>query len=432
MTVSNYQQALDYLYQNLPMFHRVGAAALKPDLTNTIQLCNGLNNPERNFPSIHVAGTNGKGSTCHMLASILQSAGYKTGLFTSPHLKDFTERIRVNGKELTHDFVIDFINLLHTRIQAIKPSFFEMTVAMAFQYFSSENVDIAVIEVGLGGRLDSTNVINPVVSVITSIGWDHKELLGNTLPEIAREKAGIIKDQTPVVISERQESVEKVFITKAREHQAPLVFASDRYKASFTRLGAAVTCSVWKDGRPFLENVDVPLQAKYQEKNLPGVLQAIETLNSRGFQIGNEQIRHGLEHVILQTNLKGRWQKLNSRPLVICDTGHNIDGVQEVVRQIRGYNYSKLHIVWGMVKDKDTAGILSVLPKDASYYFCEAKIPRALDATTLSRQAAAAGLHGLVIADVNEALSAALQAAAGDDFIFIGGSTFVVAEIEGL
>jgi dihydrofolate synthase / folylpolyglutamate synthase len=432
MTVSNYQQALDYLYQNLPMFHRVGAAALKPDLTNTIQLCNGLNNPERNFPSIHVAGTNGKGSTCHMLASILQSAGYKTGLFTSPHLKDFTERIRVNGKELTHDFVIDFINLLHTRIQAIKPSFFEMTVAMAFQYFSSENVDIAVIEVGLGGRLDSTNVINPVVSVITSIGWDHKELLGNTLPEIAREKAGIIKDQTPVVISERQESVEKVFITKAREHQAPLVFASDRYKASFTRLGAAVTCSVWKDGRPFLENVDVPLQAKYQEKNLPGVLQAIETLNSRGFQIGNEQIRHGLEHVILQTNLKGRWQKLNSRPLVICDTGHNIDGVQEVVRQIRGYNYSKLHIVWGMVKDKDTAGILSVLPKDASYYFCEAKIPRALDATTLCRQAAAAGLRGLVIADVNEALSAALQAAAGDDFIFIGGSTFVVAEIEGL
>jgi len=429
MVVTNYQQALDYLYENLPMFQRVGPAAMKPDLINTIELCRIVGNPEKKFRSVHVGGTNGKGSTSHMLASIFQSAGYKTGLFTSPHLKEFTERIKVNGKEVPPDFVTDFVNRLHPSIQRIRPSFFELTVAMAFDYFASEVIDVGVIEVGLGGRLDSTNVINPLISVITNIGWDHKDLLGNTLREIAAEKAGIIKKDTPVVISERQPEVEEVFTDKARAENAPLVFASDHYRAKFSEGGPI---NVFKDSVIFLEDIDLPLQGLYQEKNLAGVLQGVELLGTRGLPVSASQLRHGLEHVILQTDFKGRWQKLRDSPMVICDTGHNLDGVASVVKQLQAQKYQKLHMVWGMVKDKDIGPILSILPKQASYYFCQAKIPRAMDAAALSQLGAAVGLKGVVVPDVNMAITTALKSASTDDLIFIGGSTFVVAEIEDL
>ncbi|HYC86921.1 MAG TPA: folylpolyglutamate synthase/dihydrofolate synthase family protein [Chryseosolibacter sp.] len=432
MVVRNYQEAIDYLYQNLPMFQRVGAAALKPDLSNTIALCGILGNPQAKFSSIHVAGTNGKGSTSHMLASVLQSSGYKTGLYTSPHLKRFTERIRINGEEIHEDFVIDFINRTHLAIERVKPSFFEMTVAMAFDYFASEGVDMAVIEVGLGGRLDSTNVIDPVLSVITNIGWDHKDLLGDTLVAIASEKAGIIKQGTPVVVSERQGDVQEVFIAKASREGAPLVFASDHYSASVREKNNGVTWSVSHDGKPFMKDLQIPLHGLYQRKNVPGVIQAVEVLRKVGFSITNEELRHGLEHVISQTNLKGRWQILGDAPRVICDTGHNVDGIREVMYQIRQQKFRELHMVWGMVKEKEVSAVFSILPKGATYYFCEAKIPRAMPASGLHEYATAAGLRGVVIPDVNNALKAALRAASPDDLIFVGGSTFVVAEIEGL
>jgi dihydrofolate synthase / folylpolyglutamate synthase len=432
MVVNNYQEAVEYLYRNLPMFQRIGSAAYKPDLSNTIKLLGALGDPQKKFRSIHVGGTNGKGSTSHMLASILQSSGYKTGLYTSPHLKDFTERIKVNGQEVSQHFVINFVNRLHGQIQEMKPSFFEITVAMAFDFFAEENVDVAVIEVGLGGRLDSTNVIEPMISVITNIGWDHKDILGDTLPKIAAEKAGIIKRNIPVVVSERQHEVQDVFIEKANDQGAPVFFASDEYQAEFTDEPDGEKCTVLKTGMVYLRDLKLPLRGLYQEKNLPGVLKVIELLQQAGLRIDFDQIRHGLEHVILQTKFKGRWQKLRSRPLVICDTGHNVDGIRQVVKQILREKYRKLHIVWGMVRDKEIMDILRLLPKDASYYFCQAKIPRALDAEVLAERAHQLDLKGIAIADVNAALQEALNVADDDDFIFVGGSTFVVAEIDGL
>lgn len=427
--IHTYQEALKYLYDNLPMFQRVGAAAIKKDLTNTLALCDVLGNPQRRFKSIHVAGTNGKGSTCHMLASVLQTSGFKTGLYTSPHLKEFTERIKVDGKEIPAEFVLDFVNGIRPVIETIRPSFFEITVAMAFDFFAKASIDVAVVEVGLGGKLDSTNVIEPLVSVITNISWDHKELLGNTLAEIAAQKAGIIKRDTPVVISERQVEVQDVFINTARERQAPLFFASDEYTAVPSADGQSI--DVMKGGRVVLANVDFPLRGFYQWRNVPGVVKTIDVLQPV-FNVSAGQLKKGLEEVLVNTRLKGRWQQLATSPVVICDTGHNFSGVREVMKQLQAQRFNRLFIIWGMVKDKDVKDILRLLPQEATYYFCQAHIPRAMEANILQQEAGAIGLKGKAVPDVNEALRAARALAAPEDLIFVGGSTYLVAEIEEL
>lgn len=430
--IHTYPEALAYLYDNLPIFQRIGASAFKKDLTNTWALCEVLDNPQRKFRSIHVAGTNGKGSTSHMLASILQSAGYKTGLYTSPHLKEFTERIRIDGKEVRQDFVISFVNRIKPYIEVIQPSFFEITVAMAFDYFVQEQVDIAVIETGLGGRLDSTNVITPLLSVITNIGWDHKDILGDTLELIAFEKAGIIKPSVPAVVSQRQPGLDQIFTDRAQATASTLAFASDEYTVQPSSSRGETLLDVFRSGKPVIEKLFLPLQGIYQQKNLPGVLKAVDLLREQSFTITDQQRLHGLEHVVTQTGLKGRWQKLGDNPFTVCDTGHNEDGISEVVRQIRAQSFEKLWMILGMVKDKDISNILRLLPSEASYYFCQANIPRALDAHVLAEQAKVFGLTGEVIPDVNEALRTARQRASQGDMIFIGGSTFVVAELNEL
>jgi dihydrofolate synthase / folylpolyglutamate synthase len=425
---TTYQQTLDYLYENLPMFQRIGAAAYKADLSNTIRLCDALGNPQDKFKSIHVAGTNGKGSSSHMLASIFQEAKYKTGLYTSPHLKSFTERIRINGVEVSETFIIEFVNRIQPLIDELKPSFFEITVAMAFEYFAQEKVDIAVIEVGLGGRLDSTNVITPEVSLITNIGWDHQDLLGNTLEKIAVEKAGIIKQGVPVVVSERQDGIDDVFLAKAKEQNAAIYFASDQFDASLID----DKHQLFKDGNIAIRDVKFPLKGAYQSNNVRGVLNVVEVLRKKKFKITDAAVKRGLQNVVRNTHLKGRWQILKKRPLMICDTGHNIDGIEYVVHQLKAIPHKQLHIVFGVNKDKSIDEILKVLPLKARYYFCQAKLPRALDASALAKKAEEFGLQGHVIPDVNEAKKSALKNASDDDLIFIGGSTFVVAEINEL
>ncbi len=426
----DYHSTLDYLYKNLPMFQRVGAVAYKPDLSNTIRLCKALGNPQEKFKSIHIAGTNGKGSSSHMLAAMFQSAGYKTGLYTSPHLKEFTERIKINGTEITQRYVVDFVKRIKPEIEKIQPSFFEITVAMAFDYFASSRVDMAIIETGLGGRLDSTNVITPVLSLITNIGYDHMDLLGHTLPLIAKEKAGIIKAGVPVVISERQPETEKVFELQAKELNAPIVFAADRF--SVRQKNKTTLFDVYDHDEILLSDLNPELKGNYQRKNIPGVLMCAHQLQKLGIDLTTQNIRDGIEQVVSLTGLKGRWQKLGENPLVICDTGHNVDGLKEVVAQIRAQQYKRLFIVLGMVKDKDISNALRLLPQEAYYFFCQASIPRALDAEVLQTQAAEAGLHGEVVHDVNSAIAAAKSKANKEDFIFIGGSTFVVADIENL
>ena len=426
----HYRATLEYLYKNLPMFQRVGAIAYKPDLTNTISLCQTLGNPQQKFKSIHIAGTNGKGSSSHMIAAILQSAGYKTGLYTSPHLKEFTERIKINGEQIEEAYVIDFVNRIKPEIEKIHPSFFEITVAMAFDYFAARQVEFAVIETGLGGRLDATNIITPVLSLITNIGYDHMDLLGNTLPDIAKEKAGIIKASIPVVISEWQPEVDKVFQTKANEEQAPIFLASKRFLLVEDESTQAF--DVYDEDKLILSHLNPELKGNYQKKNIPGVIMSMCILQQQGHRITNQNIQEGIENVVSLTGLKGRWQKLGESPLVICDTGHNVDGLKEVVDQIRLQKFKKLFIVLGMVKDKDISSALHLLPKEAYYFFCQASIPRALDATILRDKANAIGLSGEIIKDVNRAIETAKTKADKEDFIFIGGSTFVVAEIDNL
>jgi len=422
-----YSETLDYLYANLPMFQRVGAVAYKEDLINTVQLCEALGNPHLKFKSIHIAGTNGKGSSSHMLAAILQTAGYKTGLYTSPHLKEFTERIRINGKEITQEFVINFVERITPALERIQPSFFEITVAMAYEYFANEKVDIAVIETGLGGRLDSTNVITPLISLITNISWDHKDILGDTLQKIAFEKAGIIKQGVPVVISERQAEVRKVFESKAQECKSKLLFASELYQVNRIADG---TYEVMKDHQTFTYELD--LLGLYQAKNIKGVLTVVDELRTQGFSISNDQVTRGLKNTTTLTGFKGRWQKLGENPLTICDTGHNEAGIKDILGQIKEIKFGKLHWVLGMVKDKDVSTILHLLPKDARYYFCQATIPRAMPASELRVKAEQAGLEGVTINDVNAAINEARRNSSPSDLILIGGSTFVVAEIESL
>lgn len=427
--IFSYQDALKYLYENLPMFQRVGAVAIKKDLVNTLKLCKVLGDPQTAFRSVHVAGTNGKGSTCHMLASILEVSGYKTGLYTSPHLKAFTERIKIGGKEVPPQYVLDFVNRIKPVIEEVRPSFFEITVAMAFDYFAQENVDVAIVEVGLGGRLDSTNVITPLVSVITNISWDHKDLLGNTLCQIAGEKAGIVKKKIPVVVSERQPEVEGIFISKAQQEDAPIFFASDEY--TVVGNSESGTIDIRRNGKTILRDVKFPLLGNYQHRNIPGVMKTIDLLKS-DYPVTAGQVKKGLERILATTGLKGRWQKIASNPTVVCDTAHNYSGIREVMLQVSSENFKRLFIVWGMVKDKEADAIFGLLPASASYVFCQAKIPRAMDAELLRQEAFRFGLHGEAIRDVNEAKRAALAQASTDDFVFIGGSTYVVAEIDEL
>lgn len=426
-SLKDYQEVLNYLYTQLPMYQRVGNAAFRKDLTNTIRLCEFLNLPQHQFKSIHVAGTNGKGSSSHMMASVLQHAGYKTGLYTSPHLKDFSERIKINGETIDQNFVVRFVNKIKPVIDEIQPSFFEITVAMAFDYFAYHQVDIAVIEVGMGGRLDSTNVILPEVSLITNISMDHSQWLGETLPEIAAEKAGIIKDHIPVVISEKQEDIKDVFIKKASEHASALRFASDDIQLAKEGEGFN---ALTQTGEILKLNPD--LNGVYQKNNLAGVIRVLEILRTRSFLIPSEAIVDGIEAVSQTTGLKGRWQVLQTSPRVICDIGHNEAGVSLVVDQLSKESYNNLFIIWGMVEDKEVSKILKLLPNEASYTFCQASIPRAMPADTLLEEAAQCGLQGQVIADVNEALKSVIADASPTDLIFVGGSTFVVAELQGL
>ncbi len=427
----NFKDTLDYMYNLLPMYQRQGKTAFKKDLTNTLKLCEYLGNPQKQFKSIHIAGTNGKGSSAHMLASIFQTAGYKTGLYTSPHLKSFTERIRVDGHEVDEQFVCDFIEELKFIIKEIQPSFFEITVAMAFDYFSKQKVDVAVIEVGLGGRFDSTNVITPVISLITSIGLDHTDMLGETLPEIAFEKAGIIKRNISVVISETQHEISKVFESKAVEMNAPLFFADQEYEVSIKQSSSiALEFNVNSETKSFTATTD--LAGEYQIKNIPGVLKVLDLLNARGFSITDEHLKLGLKYVVRNTGLLGRWQKLMDKPLTICDTVHNEAGIRYLIKQIAKMQYDKSHIIWGSVEGKDLSGILRQLPKGAFYYFCEASIPRALKASELQKVASGFGIEGKVVSDVNVAIEEARGKAGENDLVFIGGSNFIIAEIKNL
>ena len=428
-----YQQVLDFLFGALPMFQRIGGAAYKKDLYNTIALCRALGDPQNGFRSVHVAGTNGKGSTSHMLASVFMEAGYKTGLYTSPHLLDFRERIRINGQMIPEEKVIAFTMAHRQLFTEIEPSFFEMTVGLAFEYFCEEKVDIAIIETGMGGRLDSTNILRPELSIITNIGWDHTAFLGNTLEAIASEKAGIIKKEVPVIISETQPETEDVFRRKAAEMQAPILFAATAYDIHAIPQPADAPESLYRissttaGAGPLL--LHSPLRGNYQVHNIRGVFAAAKQLQKQGFALGDEHIAEGIRKGKQNTGLRGRWEILQKNPLVIADTGHNKNGIACILEQLASVPHRRLHMVIGMVNDKDVSGILHMLPKDAEYYFTQASIPRALDAAELARQAMQAGLQGRVIASVPEALQQALALADASDLIFVGGSTFVAAEI---
>ena len=419
------------------MYHRVGVAAYKANLDNTIAICNLLNNPQRQLQCIHIAGTNGKGSVSHMLASIFQAAGYKTGLYTSPHLKDFRERIRVNGKMISKKYISDFVTKYQEDFNRIQPSFFEMTVGLAFQYFFDKRTDIAIIETGLGGRLDSTNVISPVLSVITNIDWDHMNLLGNTLKKIAGEKAGIIKTNTPVVIGESNKATDTVFRNKSKQEKAPIYFASNEFnveyaeepgKSSFLITNPSILINVKHKKKLIYKNLELDLTGKYQLKNVLTVLQSISLLMN-AFNITEKNIRKGLANVQKSTGLAGRWQVIDIDPLIIVDTGHNMAGMKAVMEMINSIEYSKLHFVLGMVNDKEPEKIMSLLPINATYYFCKAAIPRGLDAKILSEEAAKHRLHGSIYKSVGAAFKAAKANSGIKDLIFVGGSNFTVAEV---
>ncbi len=427
----NYEETLDYLFAQLPMFHRIGAAAYKANLDNTHAICEFLDHPENKFRSIHIAGTNGKGSTSHMLAAILQSAGYKTGLYTSPHLIDFRERIRINGEMISKNAVVEFVEKYKTQFEKVQPSFFEWTVGLAFDYFANEKVEIAVIETGLGGRLDSTNVITPLLSVITNISWDHANLLGDTLKKIAAEKAGIIKNEIPVVVGEVREETAVVFTDKAASVSAPIVFAEVLLRAEQKETTAPdrQVFSIYAGKQLLFDSLEIDLAGHYQRKNILTVIESILKLNENGFRIEEEHIRVGLGNVRGLTGLMGRWQTLSDSPRIVCDVGHNEDGIREILNQLALLSYDRLHIVFGVVNDKDVTSILKLLPVNARYYFCKANLPRALGQQELKKQAQSFGLKGEAYDTVYDAFLAAKNSAENSDFVFIGGSTFVVAEI---
>ena len=428
-----YKNALDYIFSMLPMYHRIGPAAYKADMGNTAILLQILDNPQNKFKTIHIAGTNGKGSVSHILASIIQEAGLKTGLYTSPHLIDFRERIKINGKKIPKSKVIHFIKNNIKFFDTVKPSFFEMTVALAFHFFAEQNVDIAIIETGLGGRLDSTNIITPVVSVITNISYDHQYLLGNSLQEIAQEKAGIIKNNVPVIVGETQAEVMSVFKHKAEEQHAELFFADqlfnlDTYKNNFPKSNYAYF-EIIDINTQKIYNILCPLLGFYQKKNIITALCTIKKINSCGLKIMNKHIEDGFKNVFINTKLKGRWHIIRKKPLTVCDTAHNEAGIHEVTQQFKSLPFKKLHIVFGCVEDKDLSAVLTLLPQNALYYFCTPDIPRGLNVNTLIKLASEFNLKGAAYSSVAEAFEAANNNAAKEDMIFVGGSTFVVAEI---
>jgi dihydrofolate synthase/folylpolyglutamate synthase len=403
----NYSETTQWLFSQLPLYQNVGKSAYKADLSQTLKLAKQLNHPEHQFKSIHVGGTNGKGSTAHMLASVLQEAGYKVGLYTSPHLKDYRERIRINGAMISENFVVDFVATHKSFFESNSLSFFEMSVGMAFAYFADEQVDIAVVEVGLGGRLDSTNILNPEVSVITNIGLDHTQFLGTTLEAIAAEKAGIIKPNIPVVIGETQPETETIFRTKATKEQAPIYFADQLVEVSYPS----------------------SLKGDYQIHNVRTVLQTVSILNTGSFTIPTEAIQLGLVKVAENTGRRGRWEVVGSSPTIICDTAHNREGLSLVFKQLLAEKFQRLHVVVGMVNDKDIPSLLELFPKQAQYYFCKPNVPRGLEAPQLAQIFTEHGFEGSLHRSVKDALKAAKQSASHDDLIYVGGSTFVVAEI---
>ena len=425
MQLKTYEEVLDYLYNSLPIYQKEGEKAFNAKLDGIINFCESIHNPQNNFKTIHVAGTNGKGSTAHIIAGTLTKAGYKVGLYTSPHLKDFTERVRIDGIEVDKSYVIDFVNKNKHLFEKFGLSFFEMTVALAFDYFSNQKVDVAVIEVGLGGRLDATNIITPILSVITNIGLDHQQILGETVEDIAVEKAGIIKQNVPVVIGMRQEETNKLFDDVADEKNAEIFWANDRYRFQ-----------VVEEGVLHLENskddYKLDLKGQYQTLNLSCCFMAFEVLRNYGFGIYNDTIKSSLLHIAKETGLKGRWQCLGEKPLTICDTGHNEDGVKQVVKQIKAQTYENLWILWSAVRGKDHAKILSLLPSEANLILCEPNMKRAESAENLLEVASDLGFKPEIIKDVNEALGQVRSKAKDQDMIFVGGSTFLVAEINEL
>ena len=428
----NYQETIDFLYSRLPVFQNIGARAYKPGLHTTTAFCKLLGDPQTKFPCIHVGGTNGKGSTSHMLAAILQTAGYKVGLYTSPHLKSFTERIKVDGEQVGEDFIVNFTTENLSNIDRLTPSFFEVTVAMAFSYFADNNVDIAVIEVGMGGRFDSTNIIQPILSVITNVSYDHTQYLGDTLEKIAFEKGGIIKEKTPVVISEYQLETSSVFEAIARENESPLIYASDYIHVNDAELseGKLRLSLHGKNGNNLdYKDLDLDLTGIYQYKNICGVLAAIELIRETGYQITRNHIYTALSQVVNLTGLKGRWQKLKSEPIVFCDTAHNEAGLSFTIPQFMSIGNKRKKFVIGFVRDKDVSKLLGLFPKDADYYFTQPSNARALSAAELCSMAAGFRLIGSEYSDVNEALDKAIIDSGLDDAIYVGGSTFVVADL---
>jgi dihydrofolate synthase/folylpolyglutamate synthase len=426
----NYKETLDYMFTKLPMFQRTGQAAYKANLDTTLALDEYFNHPHKKFKSIHVAGTNGKGSVSHTIASVLQSAGYKVGLYTSPHLRDFRERIKINGELIDENYVVEFVKKSAHKFEELSPSFFEMTVAMAFNFFADQEVDVAVIEVGLGGRLDSTNIITPLLSVITNISKDHTNLLGSELCQIAREKAGIIKEGIPVIIGEKQGEINTIFEGIASEKNSDLKFSEDQYKIESCELVDGKRNLIYKtcDDNSSL-NLFCDLLGIYQIKNIRTALCVFDELNKQAWNISEESIIQGIAEVKNKTGLLGRWQTIGSKPNVICDTGHNVAGIKEIIEQIGSMDYRKLHIVFGVVNDKDIDDILLLMPKDASYYYTRADIPRALDQNVLAAKAKSYGLVGNTYPSVKLALEAAKINANENDLVFVGGSTFVVAEV---
>lgn len=421
----NYEETLTYLYQTAPLFQQIGQGAYKEGLHNTVALDEYLGHPHTHFKTIHVAGTNGKGSCSHTLASILQSAGYKTGLYTSPHLVDFRERIRVNGEPVPESFVIDFTERHKPFYEPLHPSFFELTTAMAFDYFAKQQVDVAVIEVGLGGRLDCTNIIRPDLCVITNISFDHVQFLGNTLEKIAGEKAGIIKEGVPVVIGEANKETRPVFVSKAKEMKAPIYFAEDERLLVAAKPHENGFLYHTKD-YPYLKG---ELGGFCQLKNTNTILSATRRLKELGYRITKMDMHYGFAQVCKRTGLMGRWQKLSDHPTVICDTGHNVGGFQYIVIQLKRQSYQTLRIVFGMVNDKDICGVLEMLPKEAVYYFTQASVKRALPAEELQTLAESYQLHGACYPSVSEALETARKESSEQDFIFVGGSSFIVADL---
>ena len=425
-----YKETIEFLYRQLPVFHRIGKAAYKAGLDNTLALDSYFGHPHRKFRSVHIAGTNGKGSVSHMIASVLQEAGYRTGLYTSPHLKDYRERIRINGEMIPEEEVVNFVKDNLSVISELKPSFFEMSVAMAFDYFARNGVEYAVIETGLGGRLDSTNIIEPLLSIITNIGMDHMDLLGDTLAKIAVEKAGIIKKNTPVIVGESAAETEDVFISKASSLNSQLVFADKIFNcrlSDFNMLLPVRGYSIQSYTGDFSFTGSSGLTGDYQSKNIPVVWCAARELRKR-MKISDDEISRGIERVIENTGLQGRWQVLSHKPLVLCDTGHNKDGLAYVLKQLNSIRTGKLHIVAGFVNDKDLSLVLPLFPADAIYYFTRADVPRSMDPDILRKMAEGYGLAGTVWPTVRLAINAARSSASENDVIFIGGSTFIVAE----